>query len=124
FVSAKPAENLFIIGDIEVYGFDNPIQTLWGDFSATGQLRAILLKFTDNYIVYAPAAFDAEGIANLMNEDPDFKFLSGIESIIRQVEPHLNKAPANPRVLHYAKCEKADDLPNVPDQIKVKRAVP
>ena len=32
FVSQKPAENLFIIGDIEAYGFTNPIQKLWGDF--------------------------------------------------------------------------------------------
>lgn len=59
FVSEKPAENLFII------------------------LRAILLKFTDNFIVYAPDEFDAEGIADIVNRDRDFKFLSGIESIAK-----------------------------------------
>jgi uncharacterized protein len=42
FVSDKPAENLFIIGDIENYGFDNPIQTLWGDFTESGKLRGVL----------------------------------------------------------------------------------
>ncbi|MFS0574682.1 GNAT family N-acetyltransferase [Sporosarcina sp. 179-K 3D1 HS] len=124
FVSEKPAENLFIIGDIEMYGFDNPIQTLWGDFTESGMLRGILLKFTDNFIVYAPDEFDAKGLADIMNRDRDFKFLSGIEAIIRQVEPYLNEKPAEPRVLHYAKCERADQLQKVPDSIEVKRAVP
>ncbi|BAQ11944.1 acetyltransferase, gnat family [Bacillus sp. OxB-1] len=124
FVSERPAENLFIIGDIEVYGFDNPIQTLWGEFAESGHLRAILLKFIDNYIVYAPGEFDAEGFAKIMNEDRDFKFLSGIESIIRQVALYLNKQPADPRILHYAKCEQADRLQKVPSHIEVKRAVP
>ena len=45
FVSQKPAENVFIIGDIEGYGFHSTIQTLWGDFNDQGNLRAVLLKY-------------------------------------------------------------------------------
>ena len=54
FVSQKPAENLFIIGDIEINGFDNPIQKLWGDVDVEGQMQGVLLKYAGNFIMYAP----------------------------------------------------------------------
>lgn len=38
----KPAENIFIIGDIEVYGYEQEFQKLWGDFNESGELVAIL----------------------------------------------------------------------------------
>lgn len=31
-VGKKPAENLFIIGDIEAYGYESEFQELWGKF--------------------------------------------------------------------------------------------
>ncbi len=124
FVAKKPAENLFIIGDIEMYGFDNPIQTLWGDFTTSGDLRAVLLKYDSNYIVYAPAEFDAEGIAAIINNDTAFEFISGIEYIVEQLKPFLTVQPSNPRVLFYAKCEQAKDLAIVPKTVQVKKALP
>ncbi|WP_318036205.1 hypothetical protein [Halobacillus amylolyticus] len=32
-LSVKPAENLFIIGDIENFGYDQDFQKLWGIFT-------------------------------------------------------------------------------------------
>ncbi|WP_346764172.1 hypothetical protein [Bacillus sp. N1-1] len=61
------AENLFILGDIEAYGYDQPFQKLWGDFSEDGTLRAVLLKYERNYIPFAPAEFDAEGFAKVIS---------------------------------------------------------
>lgn len=124
FVGVQPAENLFIIGDIEAYGFDDPIQTLWGDFGDDGVMRGVLLKYTDNYIVWAPGDFDAAGFAGIINADSSFRFLSGIEPIVRRMEPYLNRKPDNPRVLHYAKCETGTELPAIPQEITVRKAVP
>lgn len=124
FVSKKPAENLFIIGDIEAYGFDNPIQKLWGDVTEDDQLRGVLLKYAGNFIVYAPGEFDAEGIAEIINLDEQYEFISGIEHIVLKLEPHLTSKPTNPRVLFYAKCEKANDLVVIPARIDVKKAIP
>ena len=42
-VEKKPAENLFIIGDIEAYGMESDIQELWGQFE-DDQLIAVLLR--------------------------------------------------------------------------------
>ncbi|MER2089418.1 MAG: GNAT family N-acetyltransferase [Sporosarcina sp.] len=124
FISHKPAENLFIIGDIEAYGFDNPIQKLWGDVTADGEMKGVLLKYAGNFIVYAPGEYDAQGFAEIINLDEEYEFISGIEHIVRKFEPHLTVKPSNPRVLFYAKCEQANDLQEVPLHIEVKKAIP
>ncbi|MFC4410489.1 GNAT family N-acetyltransferase [Chungangia koreensis] len=124
FVSNKPAENLFIIGDIEGYGFDSAIQKVWGDFDDTGKLRGVLLKYDQNYIPYAPAEYDAQGFAEIMNGDQDFTYLSGIEEIVEKLSPFLTKTPESPRVMYYAKCENAEKMPDVPEQLDIIRAVP
>ncbi len=124
FVSQKPAENLFIIGDIEAYGFTNQIQKIWGDFIEDGELRGILLKYDGNFIVYAPGEFDAKGFAEIINHDEKYEFISGIEQIVIKLEPYLTSKPSNPRVLYYAKCEHVKDLQEVPAQIEVKKATP
>lgn len=124
FVSQKPAENLFIIGDIEAYGFDNPVQQLWGDFTDSLTLRGVLLKYSDNYIAYGERGYDAEGFAEIINADPHFAYISGIESIVNEMKPYLQRKPKNPRVLYYAKCEQAHQLQEIPPSIRVVKAVP
>ena len=124
FVSAKPAENLFIIGDIEGYGFHSDIQTLWGDFSESGELRAVLLKYDQNFILYAPESFDHEGVASVINQDSNFTYLSGIEEMVNKITPYIKREPKKPRVMYYAKCETADHLPEIPADMLIEKAEP
>ncbi|MRG86122.1 GNAT family N-acetyltransferase [Salinibacillus xinjiangensis] len=106
FVKEKPAENLFIIGDIEAYGFDHDIQEVWGEFNQNGQYKAVLLRYRDNYIIYAPNDFDVRGIANIIDQDErKNKFVSGIGPIVNQVVDHLTYKPNKRREFYYAKCE-------------------
>jgi len=105
FVSTKPAENLFIIGDIEAFGFDEEFQSLWGEFDENGRLKAVLLKYYENYIPYASSDFDAKGFANIINEDPQFEMLSGIEEITSKIEPYINRPLQHKRNLFYAKLD-------------------
>lgn len=44
--------NLFQIGDIENYGFDSDIQTVWGNFDENEALTGVLLRYRENYIPY------------------------------------------------------------------------
>ncbi|WP_017380669.1 GNAT family N-acetyltransferase [Paenisporosarcina sp. TG-14] len=121
FVSQKPAENVFIIGDIEGYGFHSTIQTLWGDFNDQGDLRAVLLKYDENFIIYAPEDFDAKGLANIINTDSSFSYLSGIEEMVNKLTPYITAQPKKPRVLYYAICETAEFLPNIPKGITIEK---
>lgn len=122
FVSQKPAENVFIIGDIEGHGFHSSIQTLWGDFNDKGNLRAVLLKYDKNFIIYAPKDFDAKGIATVINKDSSFSYLSGIEEMVNKLTPYITAQPKKPRVFYYAKCESTRLLPPIPPEIIIERA--
>ncbi|UOQ92605.1 GNAT family N-acetyltransferase [Halobacillus shinanisalinarum] len=109
-LSVKPAENLFIIGDIENFGYDQDFQKLWGDFDRNDQLRAVLLKYHNNYIAYANDYFDAKGFATIINEDPEFMQLSGLQIITEKILPYIKVGSLRNRSLYYAKCDDTEKL--------------
>lgn len=120
FVTQKPAENLFIIGDIELYGFDSHIQELWGDFDDHNNLRAVLLRYRSNYIVYGLDDYDAQGFAAIIDEDQrPTKMVSGISTIVAPVVEALKNKPVETKETYYAKCENLNTL-TVP-QVTIKR---
>ncbi|MFZ0370842.1 MAG: GNAT family N-acetyltransferase [Halobacillus sp.] len=104
-LAKRPAENLFIIGDIENFGYEQDFQKLWGEFDDNQQLIAILLKYHNNYICYAEGEFDARAFAEIINEDPDFMQLSGLQAITSQILSHIHHPAPKTRTLYYAKCE-------------------
>ncbi|WP_173917139.1 GNAT family N-acetyltransferase [Halobacillus sp. Marseille-Q1614] len=120
-LSEKPAENLFIIGDIENFGFEQDFQKLWGDFDGD-ELRGILLKYRNNYITYASGPFDSRGFAEVINKDPDFTQLSGLESITQEILPYIERNPKKTRSLFYAKCDHKDMLNQSIDTSQVQLA--
>jgi predicted GNAT family acetyltransferase len=107
-VKEQAAENLFIIGDIEAYGYDQDFQKLWGDFDENGELRAVLLKYQENYIPYAKPQrdFDAKGFTEIMLRDPNFTMLSGLKEITERLEPFIGGRIKRKRETYYAKCTK------------------
>ncbi|ALX47504.1 GNAT family N-acetyltransferase [Lentibacillus amyloliquefaciens] len=102
-LQTKPAENLFIIGDIEAYGYEQEFQKLWGEWNEDGELIAVLLKYDHNYIPFAIADFDALRFAQIMEDDPQFKMISGLKEITEKIVPHLQKY-SRKRKMYYAKC--------------------
>lgn len=63
-LKSEAALNVFLIGDILSFGYDSDIQEVWGDFDDTHSLRAVLVKFGDNFLPYAKNdAFDVAGLA-------------------------------------------------------------
>jgi hypothetical protein len=103
-LKTRSAENLFIIGDIEAYGYEQEFQKLWGEFNESGELIAVLLKYEENYIPFAVEAFHAEGFAEIMSNDPSFKMMSGLKEFTEKIEPYLNKQLKRKRQTYYAKC--------------------
>ena len=111
-VEKKAAENLFIIGDVEVFGFDTDFQKLWGQFDDNGKLKAVLLKFEGNYIPYAEGEYDLEGFSQIINEDPDLQGMSGLKELAEPLLPYIKKQPRNSQSLYYAKCVALKELKN------------
>jgi len=52
YLSEEPAINLFIIGDIEGFGFESDFQELWADFTTENQIDAVLLRYYESFIPY------------------------------------------------------------------------
>ncbi|ALC83539.1 MULTISPECIES: GNAT family N-acetyltransferase [Bacillus] len=120
----QSAENLFIIGDIEAYGYDKDFQKLWGDFNENGELRAVLLKYQENYIPFARGSFDAKGFAEIIENDPTFSMMSGLKDITEKIEPHLNRKLKRKRQTYYAKCTRLQPSISNIDVSHVKQAKP
>ena len=99
-IQQKPAENLFIIGDIEAFGYEQDFQKIWGDFDEEGGLRAILLKYEKNYLPFALGSFDAAGFAAIINSDSNKPMLSGLKEITSELEPYLKISYKQKRELY------------------------
>lgn len=85
FLSVEPSINLFIIGDIEAFGFEESFQELWGQFNINDELEGVLLHFNENYIPYfIKSDFDITGFKEIILADTDKVMVSGKESILKR----------------------------------------
>ncbi|CAM5195533.1 hypothetical protein UACE39S_06846 [Ureibacillus acetophenoni] len=138
FIGKKPAENLFIIGDVEAYGFDQDFQKLWGEFNENGELKAVLLKWEGNYIPYAEGEYDVEGFAKIMLDDPTMRELSGLKEIVEPLKQLIPKKLRRESTCYYAKCSElaitksAEELQyvhlmtydDIPETVALLKAIP
>ncbi|MCR8641286.1 GNAT family N-acetyltransferase [Paenibacillus sp. N1-5-1-14] len=86
YLGEEPSINLFMIGDIEAFGYESDFQDIWGQMDTEGNYEAVMLRYFQSYIVYAKASFDVQGFAAIMNEDPNFKEFSGKASVVGAFE--------------------------------------
>ena len=68
YLVREPAINLFMIGDVELFGFDKDFQRIWADFDDEGAIKAVLLRYRDNFIPYSElAAYDWTALAAVID---------------------------------------------------------
>ena len=91
FLSAEPAINLFMIGDIEQDGFDKDFQEFWGDFNILGELEGILVRYNEFYIPYYKALdFNPLPFVEIIKSDANHVGISGKESVLNLFKPYFN----------------------------------
>ncbi len=122
----QPAENLFLIGDIEAFGYDQKFQKVWGEFNNKGELIAVLLRYEENFIPYAISEFNAQAFAEIMDQEATYSMLSGLKEITEQIEPYIKKKRLKrKRQFYYAKCiELSSDTTQNIDTSTVLQGVP
>jgi predicted GNAT family acetyltransferase len=101
YLQQEPSFNLFLIGDIEAYGYEQPFQELWGDFTEDDLLRGVLLRYHDSFIPYTKETMDVEGFSEMMRKQKDVK-LSGKTSIAEQFEGKLPLGER--RDMYFCEC--------------------
>lgn len=107
FAGDRPAENLFILGDIETFGLESDTVTVWGMFDDSGALTSILLRYLSNYIPYARNAelFDGRAWADVINQDGRLGALSGLKTLVERIMPYMEQPIEDKKLCYYAKRE-------------------
>jgi uncharacterized protein len=104
FLADEPSINLFIIGDIEAFGYDSTFQVLWGEFSDCGDLVAVLLKYHNSFIPYAKGAFDIHGFTEIIKTFTTKPLLSGKADIVEQFEKMPGIKLGRKQETYFAEC--------------------
>ncbi|MGQ4668059.1 GNAT family N-acetyltransferase [Metabacillus halosaccharovorans] len=102
-IGHKPAENLFIIGDIEAFGYDSDIQEIWGQFQSN-RLIAVLLRYDKNYIPFSEQNYDIKGFAEIINNNHDQIEISGLKHVVEPLQRLINRKVRKHSETYYAKC--------------------
>ncbi|MGL5312934.1 MAG: GNAT family N-acetyltransferase [Peptostreptococcaceae bacterium] len=85
YVSKQPSINLFLIGDIEQFGFDKDFQELWGKFDEEDNLKGVLLRYTNNFIpYYEDINEDLSGFKDIIKSFDGKVMISGKAELIEQ----------------------------------------
>jgi uncharacterized protein len=110
FLADEPSINLFIIGDIEAFGYDSSFQALWGEFSDCGNLVAVLLKYHNSFIPYAKDTFDVHGFTEIIKTYTTNPFMSGKADIVEQFEKIPGIKLGRKQETFFAECRKDTHL--------------
>ena len=101
----EPNINLFIIGDIENFGFDKEFQNVWIQYDEE-IIRGIVLRYHTNFIVYSRNLdMNFKEIAELLVEK-DAKVVSGKLSVINKIYELIENS-YNKREMFF--CELRDE---------------
>ena len=103
--------NIFIIGDVEAFGFGRDFQSLYGEFDEDNKYVAVLLFYRENSIFYAHGrTFNVEWLKIFAKHD--FKFLSGAQSVLDKIIPYFNDFKLQPMYFCEAYSLKEETVNN------------
>ncbi|MDA3844918.1 MAG: hypothetical protein PF505_00040 [Vallitaleaceae bacterium] len=87
YVSEESSINLFLIGDIEAFGFEADFQQVWGQYDREGQLEGVLLRYNENHIPYWKGKdFNTEHFTRIIEATKGKIIISGKASIVKHFE--------------------------------------
>lgn len=88
YLYQEPTFNIFIIGDIETFGFDKDFQTIYGEFDEQENYQSILLFYHENSVYYSHRNYFNQDYLKQF-EEHKFHYLSGKEELINLIKPYL-----------------------------------
>ncbi|QWU13693.1 hypothetical protein SAMN04487895_103381 [Paenibacillus sophorae] len=118
FLGKDPALNLFLIADVENFGFDQDFQEVWGEFEPeNGLLKAVLLRYEHNYLPYAAGPFNVQGFADIMKQDERMEMLSGSTSIAGLFSQYISIRKE--KSLHFAELKELEGEKSLPASAEI-----
>lgn len=86
YLKEEKAFNLFIIGDIENFGYDSDFQEIWAEFDENNEINGVLLRYQHFYIPYSKGKFDVKGFVDIINSDKNLEVMSGKQEVIEKLD--------------------------------------
>ncbi len=121
FLKEEAVLNLFIIGDIEAFGYETDFQELWGVFNERGALKSILFRFHDAFIPYSKGEFMVADYEALLSSYKPLK-LSGKSTIVERFETAPRIQLGDKNEMYFCECLNDTNLPSTPVQETIKLA--
>lgn len=84
-VKDEPEFNLYIIGDVESFGFEEDFLELFGDINIYGELESVLVRYFNVFMVYSKGDYDVQGYVELIR-GKDFSMLVGKADVTLKFE--------------------------------------
>ncbi|WP_066391646.1 GNAT family N-acetyltransferase [Neobacillus mesonae] len=104
FLSEEPSINLFIIGDIEAFGYDSEFQEIWAEFDEENEIKAVLLRYYQSFIPYANGEFDLDGFVSIVKQYEQPIQLSGKSDIVEKFEGIDGLLLGRKQTTFFAEC--------------------
>lgn len=105
FLKRNPEINLFIIGDIENFGFDKNFQDVWAEYNDEGEYVAVLLRYRTHFVFYSDSLdYDIHGFSTIIGSYKEGTDISGEASVIKPLLDRLKWTKT--REQYFAKLNK------------------
>lgn len=105
-MSKEKELNLFIIGDIENYGFDAPFLEYWGQFE-DDKLTGILMRYHEGFTIYAEDKVEVDEVLQIVNAY-DTENLCGGKRVMKQFSEKMTYGLY--RDTYFAKLDHSNKL--------------
>ena len=105
--------NIFIIGDIENFGFDSDFQDIYAEFDEDDQYQSVLLLYRGNVVYYSHETKFNISYMEILN-DYEVSYLSGAKRVVDLIKDHLPQFSYKPMYFSEAKeLEHEEDYSNL-----------
>jgi predicted GNAT family acetyltransferase len=120
-VILEPEFNLYIIGDIENFGYNQNFLELFGEFDENNNLSAVLVRYFSVYMIYAKSKFDLEGFVDVIKKCDNLETLVGKTEIVSQFK-NTSLEFHNSELHHFAVLKEINPSFEIDSKIIVKKA--
>jgi len=124
FVFEEPAFNLFLIGDIEAFGFAEPFQEIWACRNEKEQVNGVLLRYNESFIPYwKDEAFNPQLMVDVITHYVETVLMnspfiiSGKDTMIKSIQLYFPKL--TPKPTFFCELNSKERLQKVDKKIKI-----
>ncbi|TCT18080.1 hypothetical protein EDD68_12432 [Melghiribacillus thermohalophilus] len=122
FLRRDPSFHLFLIGDIENHGFDQPFQEIWKETDNRGNVRSVLLRYENNFLPAAYGDFAKEEYARIIHEYEHAEQLTGKDRVVLELASATSHSFSRSRDFYFAELTGDNFQPEDFNQLPVRRA--